>query len=348
MERDFSLTNERECFSCFYDLHMSVACCKCSSDRFACLKHANLLCDCEQDDRFVLLRYTMDELNTLVEALEGKLDAVQSWASEDLGLGSVNGKDINSAKLDPEATSGISCSKQKDGPSCSPKTEETVYANEPCSYSPLHSEVVRSVKQGTTKLCTSQNMADEHEKEILGKADDNLLRHTCSIDLNLDSMSDEHGSGLQQISDGCDNNTIVNGDETCDNMCVQAAINRSDSQRETEVMQLGSDSGSSVSHVLSDKNHLSCPMDVADCCTFDGNKLFGFDLLVRHPDSGVPLNSLEKTKVLDNADVKVSQASQSCSLQKFSFDVDPVNIGSAVFGKLWCNKQMIFPKGMLP
>ncbi|KAK1369157.1 hypothetical protein POM88_035249 [Heracleum sosnowskyi] len=28
---DFDLTKERECFSCFYDLHMSVACCKCSS-----------------------------------------------------------------------------------------------------------------------------------------------------------------------------------------------------------------------------------------------------------------------------------------------------------------------------
>lgn len=34
MEEHFDLKVERECFSCFYDLHLSAACCKCSVDQF--------------------------------------------------------------------------------------------------------------------------------------------------------------------------------------------------------------------------------------------------------------------------------------------------------------------------
>ena len=77
MERDFDLKYERECFSCFYDLHLSAASCECSPDQFACLKHASLICSCEPNRKFALLRHTMDDLKTLVEALEGSLDAIK-------------------------------------------------------------------------------------------------------------------------------------------------------------------------------------------------------------------------------------------------------------------------------
>ncbi|KAJ0975772.1 hypothetical protein J5N97_017737 [Dioscorea zingiberensis] len=86
MDKDFDFSNERECFSCFYDLHLSAVGCKCCPNRFACLAHANLLCSCDPARRFFLLRYHIDELNILVEALEGNLGAVQRWAEEDLGL----------------------------------------------------------------------------------------------------------------------------------------------------------------------------------------------------------------------------------------------------------------------
>lgn len=76
--------SERECFKCFYDLHLSATTCHCSPNRFACLKHANFSCSCEEDDRFVLLRYDMKELNLLVEALEGGLEALKKWISRDL------------------------------------------------------------------------------------------------------------------------------------------------------------------------------------------------------------------------------------------------------------------------
>lgn len=84
MAEDFDTTNEKECFLCFYDLHMSAATCKCSSDRFSCLKHAYRLCSCDPGQRSVYLRYTFDELTMIVDSLEGQSDALKKWASRNL------------------------------------------------------------------------------------------------------------------------------------------------------------------------------------------------------------------------------------------------------------------------
>ncbi|CAJ1938260.1 unnamed protein product [Sphenostylis stenocarpa] len=81
MDTDFDLLEERECFSCFYDLHLSAVGCKCSPDSYSCLKHSHLFCSCEMGERFVLFRYTMNELSTLVEALEGEAHAIEVWAN---------------------------------------------------------------------------------------------------------------------------------------------------------------------------------------------------------------------------------------------------------------------------
>ncbi|XP_071715250.1 lysine-specific demethylase JMJ18-like isoform X2 [Rutidosis leptorrhynchoides] len=86
MEDDFDTTNEKECFLCFYDLHMSAVTCKCNSTRFSCLKHAHLLCSCEPDQHSVYLRYSFDELTMIVDSLEGISGALQKWASKNLEL----------------------------------------------------------------------------------------------------------------------------------------------------------------------------------------------------------------------------------------------------------------------
>ncbi|CAM8927154.1 unnamed protein product [Rhodiola kirilowii] len=82
MERDFDLNNEKECFQCFYDLHLSAASCICSPEKFACPRHANSICSCEIANKFILVRYSIDELQKLVEALEGNLDALRVWTSK--------------------------------------------------------------------------------------------------------------------------------------------------------------------------------------------------------------------------------------------------------------------------
>ncbi|XP_059666927.1 lysine-specific demethylase JMJ18-like isoform X2 [Cornus florida] len=327
MERDFDLKDERECFSCFYDLHLSAACCKCSIDRFACLKHAHLLCSCEPHNKFVLLRYTMDELNTLVRALEGELDAVKAWASEDLGLVSVNGKDSTSGKLNQEReTSEINSPKQKESPSCSPRTEENLYISEPCSSSHCRalSEVVQSETQrGAFSLGASHLVTDEDKEEIQVLTDEGKAGQERFIDLNLDSMSDEHVSGLQQVSDSFDNKVMVDTAETM-SMCIEEENCSSGAQKEPEIMRLGSN---------------------VNCCPSDINKLFETDFSVLHQHSSVPLTNLSKTENGNPSDVKVSLTGQSSPIQKLNFCVNPINYGSVVFGKMWCNKQAIYSKG---
>ncbi|KAM7532196.1 hypothetical protein LguiB_035606 [Lonicera macranthoides] len=87
MESGFDATNERECSICLFDLHLSAAGCHyCSPDKYACLNHAKQLCTCSWGAKFFLFRYDINELNILVEALEGKLSAIYRWARLDLGL----------------------------------------------------------------------------------------------------------------------------------------------------------------------------------------------------------------------------------------------------------------------
>ncbi|KAK2983960.1 hypothetical protein RJ640_009683, partial [Escallonia rubra] len=308
MERDFDLTNERECFSCFYDLHMSAVCCKCSSDRFACLKHAKLLCSCQSPHKSVIVRYTMDELNTLVEALEGKLDALEAWVSEDPGLVSAMGK------LCQERTSGVNCPKQTENPPDSPRTEQNIFVDMPCS----------------SNLCASESM--KQLKEEIFATDDVLFGPNWWIDLNLDSVSDEHKSKSLQRFGSCDNNVKTDTAETSMPIGVQENIYRSD------VTQLGSDCGSSLSLVLSDKDRTSRSRTDPS----DRNKLFGFEVL---DSDSVQSSSFPESKNLDTSDVTLSLDGKNCSMQKLCFHVDPLNIGSIVSGRLWCSKNTIFPKG---
>ncbi|KAG1365018.1 putative lysine-specific demethylase JMJ18 [Cocos nucifera] len=86
MDKDFDSSSERECCLCFYDLHLSAAGCECSPNRFTCLNHAKLACSCESSRKYLSFRHDLDELNTLVKALEGDLRAVQCWGLENLGL----------------------------------------------------------------------------------------------------------------------------------------------------------------------------------------------------------------------------------------------------------------------
>ncbi|KAI3458728.1 hypothetical protein Pfo_015391 [Paulownia fortunei] len=87
MESSFDANSERECSVCLFDLHLSAAGCHhCSPDKYACLNHAKQLCSCSWGAKFFLFRYDINELNILVEALEGKLSAIYRWARLDLGL----------------------------------------------------------------------------------------------------------------------------------------------------------------------------------------------------------------------------------------------------------------------
>ncbi|CAH9081507.1 unnamed protein product [Cuscuta epithymum] len=84
MDADDDLKDERECFMCFYDLHLSSATCNCALEKFACLSHADHLCSCKPDNKIVFVRYTIEDFKELVKALEGSFEAIKMWAFKDL------------------------------------------------------------------------------------------------------------------------------------------------------------------------------------------------------------------------------------------------------------------------
>lgn len=86
MDKNFDANRKRECSICFYDLHFSAACCPCSMDRYSCLNHVKQLCSCAWSEKIFLFRFSISDLNVLIEALEGKLSAVYRWAREELQL----------------------------------------------------------------------------------------------------------------------------------------------------------------------------------------------------------------------------------------------------------------------
>ncbi|KAG7643619.1 JmjN domain [Arabidopsis suecica] len=84
MDKSYDAVNKRECCVCLGDLYLSAVNCSCSADRYSCLNHMRKLCACPCDRKSFLYRYTMDELNLLVEALEGKkLSSMFRWAGID-------------------------------------------------------------------------------------------------------------------------------------------------------------------------------------------------------------------------------------------------------------------------
>lgn len=88
MDSNFDAVKERECFLCYYDLHLSAIGCECSPEKFSCLEHANQLCACNWSRKYFLYRYDVSELDILIEALEGKRNSINRWAEQDLGLAS--------------------------------------------------------------------------------------------------------------------------------------------------------------------------------------------------------------------------------------------------------------------
>ncbi|CAA2934426.1 lysine-specific demethylase JMJ18-like [Olea europaea subsp. europaea] len=321
MEKDFDLKVERECFSCFYDLHLSAAFCSCSSDQFACLKHANIICSCEPHDRTVLLRYTMEELSMLVKALEESMDVIELWVSKENGLVPLTSNNFeNVIPSQPRERDGIDFPEKMEIPSTS----------------------LPVIRNPDSSECDPQNLRNEDKTESPCLADESKIGQKCYTGMNLDGSSDDSRSKLQEAFSSC-KNEIINAGGFCESKGMQEMILDLDAKREPYVIQLGSDCGSIVSNVASDN---SCPpksRNAGSCIEPVGTKLFGVHLF-SSPPSGVPLTSSLKTESKDFSFNGICQVDPD-SEQKLSFCIDPINFGSVVHGKLWCNKEIIFPKG---
>uniref|UniRef100_A0A7N0UFV1 Uncharacterized protein n=1 Tax=Kalanchoe fedtschenkoi TaxID=63787 RepID=A0A7N0UFV1_KALFE len=283
MEGDFDLKNDRECFQCFYDLHLSASSCKCSPEKFACLKHANIICRCDVGDKLVHVRYSIDELQKLVQALEGDLDALKLWASKDQKLVAHTNDDekcgfqaVENADLDLHKSK---CRKQEDVSLCFSGVDHSSGSND---HGHLNDE--------------AQAICCDNEKQVRrhGKNHDTLLvGEQSGVDLNVDISNDK---GI----------SIVSGNYIP--MCPQEQSNC----LEDQMQDLGA--FLNCQHAAF-REHLSSSMNCAD-----KNSVCLFESLVK--------------PVADHFMV-----------QKADFCVEVLNIGHPMFGKLWCNKNAIFPKG---
>ncbi|VVB02673.1 unnamed protein product [Arabis nemorensis] len=84
MDKSYDAVSKRECCVCFADLYLSAVQCSCSADRYSCLSHMRKLCACRCDKKSFLYRYTIDELNILVDALmDSKLSLMFRWGNID-------------------------------------------------------------------------------------------------------------------------------------------------------------------------------------------------------------------------------------------------------------------------
>ncbi|CAI0393649.1 unnamed protein product [Linum tenue] len=183
MKEPSDLNSERECFLCFYDLYLSAATCNCSTKQFACLKHAKHVCSCELEQRYALVRYTMDELSSLVDALEGDVEAMKLWASDNVG-GSL-----------------VSANDPKERPSDSPRIDEMVGS---CGLnSPASSDVIQS---------DNKNFFSNVEGSALKIEAGDSEEEVC-IDLNLDAVSTVRARESLDASQSSSSSRMISDDD---------------------------------------------------------------------------------------------------------------------------------------
>ncbi|KAI9126499.1 hypothetical protein K1719_002095 [Acacia pycnantha] len=328
MDINFDMDKERECFACFYDLHLSAVGCQCSVDKYSCLRHSKSFCSCGCNERFVLFRYTIEELNELVRALEGELGAIKVWTNRTPGMVFVDGGDVCLDK--PYVGRGMCKTKinEVESSSSCARIKKSKLNEDPHSH--VSSELVQSDSQVES---APHHIVDSHNDNVDVKSlvMDNEIKGAwnCSMGLNLNVMSDQNESYILHIADSKTNKGIGCVEKVC---CP-------DSLKEQDVALDGEENVSDMFTPVK-KEYPSCSRGISS--KVDASKR---DDLLMHHDMGVlPINEC-KMEAINILNKNTSLANQSFLIQKSAASVEPVSLGSIVHGKLWCSKHMIYPKG---
>ncbi|XP_073226285.1 lysine-specific demethylase JMJ18-like isoform X2 [Cicer arietinum] len=314
IDNDFDMVEERECFSCFYDLHLSAVGCNCSPDSYSCLRHFKLFCSCEIDKRLVLVRYTMNELSTLIEALEGEPHAIEVWETRNVGAVSASVEDacMHEQGIERAICKTKNYEEGKSSTSCAGINERS-NSNAPSSpYSHISSELVHSESHhetfGTPYADMNGHKEDMNDMELVME---NEVKEDkiSSLYLNIGDISDKPENSLVNIADSHHNKRVP----------YLEKVSCTETRKERDNVELGAG-------------------------TLDGCKLFGVDLQM-HSDSQQQLNSEFEMRVLGTSNTSISLTKKSSALQKFSTFAELISLGSVMYGKNWCSKHAIYPKG---
>ncbi|XP_058722877.1 lysine-specific demethylase JMJ15-like [Vicia villosa] len=235
MANDFDLHTEKECFSCFYDLYLSAVGCECSPDRYSCLKHASSLCSCEMDKRFVLLRHNMNELNKLLEALEGDSCALELWENRNFGMVSAEANEV-------EVEKGLG------------ETKDSSNSRH------VSSEPMQCESHPVSLSAPNESIDSDNDNKII--VDKDSVDHAASLDLNLDLISGGNEKHLLHITE----NYHDKGDSAEEKV---SCLESKKEQNDMELVGIG-DLSRSFSVVKTEVS--SCSRDIHNSCTSDGGK----------------------------------------------------------------------------
>ncbi|KAL9264711.1 putative lysine-specific demethylase JMJ16 [Drosera capensis] len=379
MESGFDATTERECSICFFDLHLSAAGCRCSSDKVTCLVHAKQLCSCAWADKFFLLRYETSELNLLLEAVEGKLSAVYRWAKLDLGL--ALSSEIVENKIDATALSLLSQQQEE----CEERTTS--------SSSSFTSDTSSRSLTAETKLsaigASTQNVKQSRNKLLVKK--DGLKLSISGLSTPPHLKQFQKGVSPAQSSTNekpeVKNFSYRPADVIClsddeDNESQKVHLPLPDAKRVSPVL-VDSNEKSSLSHgeesasfacSASTENGCGAKCEekrMADPEILYHQSLHGSSAISKSGASTAVINtgnrkddidvSKRETEVVEEARRILGNPSCSQSnldnyyrqkgpriakvVRKINCIVEPLDLGIVQSGKLWCTSQAIFPKG---
>lgn len=350
MDKTFDSENERECFSCSYDLHLAAAGCECSPNRFSCLIHAKELCACEPTRKFFLSRYSIDELNTLLKALEGDVDAVLHWGSDALGLIPPSDTILNNAK-DLKKT----CLSNSDDL----LEEQQIDVN-------ITDALLNCLNYGSQVL---ENIAQEDNKSNIMDLDPvGVTNRTISLVTDDKLFPDLKNmekckSATVNSRDNCKAEESAARQEQCcsSNLAKQStslvvggsecAIQRTREHDWTSMadasLRSGLECGSSVSHNPSSDAATSSSLP-ASCSRGTQHirkscaKLFGIELHQLQPSISATSEVQSHFKLASSKPVTPNKGTFQ---KKLPYSVEPLCFGTMMYSKQWCSREAIFPKG---
>ncbi|RID52253.1 hypothetical protein BRARA_H02865 [Brassica rapa] len=373
MHSNFDATNERECCICFFDLHLSAAGCRCSPEKYSCLTHVKQLCSCPWVAKYYLFRYDMDELNVLLEAVEGKLSSVYRWARQDLGLAlseHLSGSKMETGEEEPQAaallgkdlqlkvtsredlTRGLEkTSRLSDAnlllkvkeeqltPSHSMKTvkEETVYDSVPAAKSISGKKNTQSVPDDVILLSDDEH--DVSSKRVSEKRDAVLSGKHLKIHerpthvLALEAPSITPVPMVEKQAISLPDRQITMPLPTNDQRAVQGDVTSSVSPAEVNAVVDG------LARVTSNQDGVNP--------TSSKSKISG-GLAIQEVVDGIRSTSGTPSCSQNNSpDRIIRQKGPRIAkvVRRINCNVEPLNYGCVLSGKSWCNRRAIFPKG---
>ncbi|KAL0697460.1 hypothetical protein Bca4012_053582 [Brassica carinata] len=383
MHSNFDATNERECCICFFDLHLSAAGCRCSPEKYSCLTHVKQLCSCPWVTKYYLFRYDMDELNVLLEAVEGKLSSVYRWARQDLGLALSEHLSGSKMEIDEEEPQAAALGKD---------LQMKVTSREDLSRG-LEKTSTLLLKVKEEQLTPSQCMKPVKEETVYDASVPKVS--VCQPSEGGISVTATKSTGGRTNSQSVPDDVVLLSDDEHDiprkrvsekRDAVSSGKHLMIRERPTHVLALEATSRTPVPMLEKQANSLPDRRNTISLPTTDQRAAQGdvpssvshaevnavangLALVTSNQEGVKPTSCKSKTSgglaIVDVVDgIRSNSGTPSCSqnnspdriirqkgpriakvVRRINCNVEPLNYGCVLSGKSWCNRRAIFPKG---